>query len=37
VLTALVVARGESSRARGFVLLGAYVVVVLAFLASGDR
>jgi Ca2+:H+ antiporter len=35
--TALVLFNGSSSRLRGAVLLGGYVVVVLAFLLAGDR
>jgi Ca2+:H+ antiporter len=37
IFTALVLFGGRSSRARGAVLLAAYVVVVVAFLVAGDR
>jgi Ca2+:H+ antiporter len=37
LFTALVLFGGQSSRARGAMLLGAYAVVVVAFLAAGDR
>ncbi|MGH3105171.1 MAG: calcium/proton exchanger [Gaiellaceae bacterium] len=37
VLAALLLARGESSRARGAILLAAYVVVAAAFFVAGDR
>jgi Ca2+:H+ antiporter len=37
LFTALVLFGGQSSRARGVLLLAAYVVVVVAFLAAGDR
>jgi Ca2+:H+ antiporter len=35
--TALVLAGGRSSRLRGWLLVGGYVVVVVAFYAAGDR
>ena len=34
---ALVLFRGESSRARGYVLLGGYAVVVVVFFLAGER
>jgi Ca2+:H+ antiporter len=37
VFTALVLFGGQSSRARGAVLLAAYAVIVVAFLMAGDR
>jgi Ca2+:H+ antiporter len=37
VFTTLVLFNGHSSRLRGAILLGGYVVVVLAFLLAGDR
>jgi Ca2+:H+ antiporter len=37
VLAAAVIADGRSSRLRGAVLTGAYVVVAIAFLIVGDR
>jgi Ca2+:H+ antiporter len=37
VLTAALLARGRSSRVRGVTLIGAYVVVAVAFLIAGDR
>jgi Ca2+:H+ antiporter len=37
VFTALVLWGGQSSRLRGALLLAAYVVVVIAFFAAGDR
>jgi Ca2+:H+ antiporter len=37
VFTALVLFGGQSSRARGGMLLAAYAVVVVAFLMAGDR
>jgi Ca2+:H+ antiporter len=36
-LVAVVLANGRSSRAKGSVLLGAYVLVAIAFYAAGDR
>ena len=35
--TALILANGRSSRAKGIALIGAYVLVALAFLLVGDR
>ena len=37
VLTALLVADGRSSRLKGAILIGAYVVAAAAFFAAGDR
>jgi Ca2+:H+ antiporter len=37
LFTAVVLFGGHSSRARGFMLLAAYAVVVVAFLLAGDR
>jgi Ca2+:H+ antiporter len=37
VLTALLLRDGHSSRAKGIVLIAAYVVAALAFLIAGDR
>ena len=37
LFTAIVLFGGHSSRARGFMLLAAYLVVVVAFLLAGDR
>jgi Ca2+:H+ antiporter len=37
VFTAVVLFGGQSSRARGAMLLAAYVVIVVAFLMAGDR
>ena len=36
-LTALILSNGRSSRAKGIALIGAYVLVALAFLLAGDR
>jgi Ca2+:H+ antiporter len=35
--TALILSNGRSSRAKGIALIGAYVLVALAFLLAGDR
>ena len=37
VYTTLIIFQGRSSRARGYLLLGGYAVVVVAFYAAGDR
>jgi Ca2+:H+ antiporter len=37
VLTALLVADGRSSRLKGVILIGAYVVAAAAFFAAGER
>ena len=37
VLTAALLARGETSRLRGFILIAAYVGIAVAFLIAGDR
>ena len=37
VYTTLIIFQGRSSRARGYLLLGGYAVVVVAFYVAGDR
>jgi len=37
VYAALILAQGRSSRLRGYLLLGGYSVVVVAFFVAGDR
>jgi Ca2+:H+ antiporter len=37
LLTAALLAQGQSSRARGVVLIAAYVLAALAFFIAGDR
>jgi Ca2+/H+ antiporter len=37
VYAALILAQGRSSRLRGYLLLGGYAVVVVAFFVAGDR
>ena len=34
---ALILAQGRSSRLRGYLLLGGYSVIVVAFFVAGDR